>query len=50
MAVFSVTCKECRTILKSPKPIPAGAVLTCPKCKVMFAAPAAKPAATAVIG
>lgn len=39
MPVFTVTCKECKSQLKSPKPIRGGTVLTCPKCGVMFAAP-----------
>ncbi|MFL5331210.1 MAG: hypothetical protein ACJ8C4_20145 [Gemmataceae bacterium] len=43
MAVFSVTCPECKATLKSPKPIPAGKAITCPKCEVMFSAPAPKP-------
>jgi hypothetical protein len=43
MPVYSISCPECRTTLKSSKPIPAGKVLDCPKCGVMFAAPAPKP-------
>ena len=38
-AIFTVKCPECRTTLKSSRPIPAGKLLTCPKCDVLFAAP-----------
>lgn len=43
MSLFNIACPECKTTLKSSKPIPAGKVITCPKCSVMFPAPAAKP-------
>src|SRR5438270_73240 len=39
MPVHTVKCPECRTTLKSSRPIPAGKLLTCPKCDVLFAAP-----------
>src|SRR5439155_16072881 len=39
MPAHTVKCPECRTTLKSSKPIPAGKLLTCPKCDVLFAAP-----------
>jgi type IV secretory pathway VirB10-like protein len=37
---FSVTCPQCRAILKSAAPIPAGKKVKCPKCGVAFATPA----------
>lgn len=42
MSVFNLTCPECKTTLKTAKPIPAGTVLDCPKCGVMFPAPKPK--------
>lgn len=39
MSVHTVKCPECRTSLKSSRPIPVGKLLTCPKCDVLFAAP-----------
>src|SRR5690349_18665285 len=44
-ATYTIHCPECRTPLKSSRPIPAGKLLECPKCQVLFAAPAprAKP-------
>jgi hypothetical protein len=43
MPAYSLNCPECRTTLKSARPIPAGKLLECPKCQVLFAAPAPKP-------
>jgi predicted Zn finger-like uncharacterized protein len=37
---FSVTCPECRAILKSANPVPAGKKVKCPKCGTAFEAPA----------
>jgi hypothetical protein len=45
MPAYSVTCPECRTNLKSGRPIAPGTPLECPKCQVMFAAPKPRPAA-----
>ena len=45
MAAYSVVCPECRTSLKTPKPIAPGTPLECPNCQVMFAAPKPRPAA-----
>jgi hypothetical protein len=39
MPAHTVKCPECRTSLKSSRPIPPGKLLTCPKCDVLFAAP-----------
>lgn len=39
MPAHTVKCPECRTKLKSSRPIPVGKLLTCPKCDVLFAAP-----------
>jgi hypothetical protein len=39
MPAHTVKCPECRTTLKSSRPIPVGKLLTCPKCDVLFAAP-----------
>ena len=39
MPAHTVKCPECRTNLKSSRPIPVGKLLTCPKCDVLFAAP-----------
>jgi hypothetical protein len=39
MPAHTVKCPECRTTLKSRRPIPVGKLLTCPKCDVLFAAP-----------
>lgn len=39
MPAHTVKCPECRTSLKSKRPIPVGKLLTCPKCDVLFAAP-----------
>ncbi len=33
------SCPECKAVLKSAKPIPAGKQLTCPKCGVLFLMP-----------
>src|SRR5438876_389007 len=35
MPAYSLNCPECRTTLKSSKPIPAGTVLDCPKCGLL---------------
>jgi hypothetical protein len=45
---FNIACPECKTTLKSSKPIAAGKIITCPKCSVMFPAPAVKPKPVAV--
>jgi tetratricopeptide (TPR) repeat protein len=36
----TVTCPHCQTLLRSQKPIPAGANLRCPDCRESFTAPA----------
>lgn len=43
MSAFAIPCPECKAVLRSAKPIPAGTVLTCPKCETMFPAPKLKP-------
>src|SRR5262245_5887311 len=40
MPVYSITCPDCKTALKTSKPIPQNTILDCPKCGVMFPAPA----------
>lgn len=38
MAVPTLTCPECRTVLRPTKPLPEGKSVTCPKCGTVFAA------------
>jgi hypothetical protein len=50
MAVPTLTCPECRTVLRPTKPLPEGKSVTCPKCGTVFAAGLARapePAASA---
>ena len=43
MSQRMVTCPECRTQLRSNRPIPIGSTLNCPDCKSTFTAPEASP-------
>ncbi len=45
---YKVACPQCRSALKSAKPIPAGTPIKCPRCGTPFTAPAPQPAAMAV--
>jgi predicted Zn finger-like uncharacterized protein len=47
MAVSTITCPKCATVLRPAKPLPEGKKVKCPKCGTVFAAaePAAGPAA-----
>jgi hypothetical protein len=39
MAVFKVTCPECKSVLKTSKPVPMGKTVKCPECGARFSAP-----------
>ena len=43
MSQRMVTCPECRTQLRSNRPIPIGSTLNCPDCKSTFIAPTTSP-------
>ena len=43
MSRTRVTCPQCRSLLRSAQPIPAGSSLSCPDCKATFTAPEASP-------
>jgi len=40
MPPHTVTCPHCQALLRSDRPMPAGASLRCPGCKASFSAPA----------
>jgi hypothetical protein len=50
MSTQTVTCPHCQTLLRSDRPVPAGANLRCPDCKSAFTAPDDPPVARSLFG